>query len=96
MASERPCKSLPTESTTAALSWTLVDGRQLSKPQRQVEDSSAPGAQHRESGHGSDYPPCAQGQLLRSLLTRAEGLLASAGRWGFDTLELAEVRIKPL
>ena len=91
---ERPHKSLPAHVFTAAFKETVMAapyGQQLSEAWQETEDLSQPEAVSKENDCGGEGPLCTQEQLLRSLITRAGSLLKCAGKWGFDTLELAEV-----
>ena len=94
---DRPHKSLPAHAFKATLRKTFKtapNSRQLSNAWQQVEDSSAPEsapeASRREDKCESEDLLCTQEQLLRSF-TKADSVLRGAGKWGFDTLELAEV-----
>lgn len=98
MALERPHKSLPADAFTAALKGPAManaSSNQLRRAWQEIEDSSVPEAPCMESNSGSGISLSAQGQLLKSLITQAGSLLRGAGEWGFDTLELAEVRSDP-
>ena len=98
----RPHKSLPAHAFKAALSKTqraAPDSRQLTKAWQEVEGSSEPEsvleALRKENNCDSKGPLCTEELLLRSLITKAGSLLKEAGKWGFDTLELAEVSLPP-
>ncbi len=90
LALDRPHKSLPAHAFAAARNEAVRAAR-LSRSWQDTEESALPEASPEEGERDSMGPLCAQEYLLRSLITRAGGLLRGAGEWGFDTLELAEV-----
>jgi len=93
-------KSMPLHSSAASLRKLIQAGPVGTQPRKawqntqdHSEAATIAGVVEGEDSFSDRGAWTEQEQLLKPLISKARDLLAEAGNWGFDTFELAEVRL---